>query len=98
MIIQWLTLSQASLLCGLDEDFLTEAIRKNKLKACQFGEKKGITKITNVELNRFSLDLQYPKETAEKLKARNIFRNNQVDDFLHSLRPTGTSPRVPEVN
>jgi len=98
MIIRWLTIPQASILSGLDEDFLTEAIMKNKLKSAKFGTKQGITKITDLELNRFTLDLQYPKETAEKMKAKLIFKNNPVDDFLHSLdtKRTGISPRVPD--
>jgi hypothetical protein len=91
MVIKWLTIAEASRLSGIDEDTLRDAINKHKLSAAAFGAKGGKLMITDIELNRFSMDLQYPKQTVNKAKARDMFagtgyRNNQeVDKILNTI-------------
>jgi hypothetical protein len=91
MVIRWLTIAEASRLSGIDEDTLREAINKKKLSVAAFGAKGGKSMLTDIELNRFSLDLQYPKQTVNKAKARDMFtgngyRNNQeVDKIINNI-------------
>lgn len=87
MIIKWMSIDEASHYSGLDQDFLRSAIAKNILKAKTFGDKGGKTMLTDIELNRFSLDLQYPKSTTFKHRAKEYFNEEKINnkDFLNSI-------------
>lgn len=87
-LIRWYSIAQAAELTGLSEDFLREQIKLNKLRAKTFGNKNGMQKITDIELNRFSLDLQYPRNTAEKIKVKftpDYSSNNDQNEFINNI-------------
>lgn len=85
-LIRWYSIAEAAMLIGLAEDFIREQVKLKKLRAKTFGNKDGMVKITDLELNRFSLDLQYPRHTAEKASAmRTMPINDEQSEFLSQL-------------
>lgn len=85
-IICFFSIKELSHLSGLDEKFLQQNIDARKLRVVKIGD--NVQKISDIEFNRFAMDLQYQKSSVDKLKANNIFKNNNngQKDFFDNLK------------
>ncbi len=92
-IIRWYSIPEASKMTGLDDEFIRQAIAQKLLITAKTGRLGSKEIISNVELNRFSMQLQYGKKFKNaKLQARentNIQNENafhkQLDDLLATV-------------